>query len=157
MSKYFHKKTCRLCGDSNLSLVLSLGETPLANSFVRCEDIDSNKDFYPLDVFLCESCGHAQLLDVVDPKQLFDNYLYVSGTSSVFVQHFKDYAKQVKANAKILGEVMVKRGYDVVSGGTENHLFLLSLYIYGYTLIFSVILVIVLTKLFVNTHRSKGN
>jgi SAM-dependent methyltransferase len=100
MSKYFHKKTCRLCGDSNLSLVLSLGETPLANSFVRCEDIDSNKDFYPLDVFLCESCGHAQLLDVVDPKQLFDNYLYVSGTSSVFVQHFKDYAKQVKDRSK---------------------------------------------------------
>ncbi len=96
MSKYFHKKTCRLCGDSNLSLVLSLGETPLANSFVRCEDIDSNQDFYPLDVFLCESCGHAQLLDVVDPKELFDNYLYVSGTSTVFVQHFKDYAKQVK-------------------------------------------------------------
>jgi len=39
---------------------------------------------------------------------------------------WKDYAKQVKANAKILGEVMVKRGYDVVSGGTDNHLILVS-------------------------------
>lgn len=39
---------------------------------------------------------------------------------------WKDYAKQVKANAKILGEVLVQRGYDLVSGGTDNHLVLLS-------------------------------
>ena len=36
------------------------------------------------------------------------------------------YAKQVKANAKILGEVLVKRGYDIVSDGTDNHLVLVS-------------------------------
>ena len=39
---------------------------------------------------------------------------------------WKDYAKQVKANAKILGEVLVSRGYDIVSGGTDNHLVLVS-------------------------------
>jgi len=39
---------------------------------------------------------------------------------------WKEYAKQVKANAKILGEVLVKRGYNVVSGGTDNHLILVS-------------------------------
>ena len=39
---------------------------------------------------------------------------------------WKDYAKQVKANAKILGEVLVERGYDLVSGGTDNHLILVS-------------------------------
>lgn len=39
---------------------------------------------------------------------------------------WKEYAAQVKANAKVLGEVMVKRGYDVVSGGTDNHLILVS-------------------------------
>jgi len=39
---------------------------------------------------------------------------------------WKDYAKQVKANAKILGEVLVQRGYDLVSGGTDNHLVLVS-------------------------------
>ena len=40
---------------------------------------------------------------------------------------WKIYAKQVKANAKILGEVFVKRGYDIVSGGTDNHLVLMNL------------------------------
>ncbi|RXJ88821.1 serine hydroxymethyltransferase [Arcobacter sp. CECT 8983] len=39
---------------------------------------------------------------------------------------WKDYAKQVKANAKKLGEVLVARGYDIVSGGTDNHLVLVS-------------------------------
>lgn len=39
---------------------------------------------------------------------------------------WKDYAKQVKANARVLGEVLVKRGYELVSGGTDNHLVLLS-------------------------------
>ncbi|WP_169777341.1 serine hydroxymethyltransferase [Campylobacter mucosalis] len=40
---------------------------------------------------------------------------------------WKVYAKQVKANAKKLGEILIKRGYDLVSGGTDNHLVLLSL------------------------------
>lgn len=40
---------------------------------------------------------------------------------------WKDYAKQVRKNAKILGEVFVRRGYNIVSGGTENHLVLMSL------------------------------
>ncbi|MGB5791457.1 MAG: serine hydroxymethyltransferase, partial [Poseidonibacter sp.] len=39
---------------------------------------------------------------------------------------WKDYAKQVKANAKVLGEVLVSRGYDIVSNGTDNHLVLVS-------------------------------
>ena len=40
---------------------------------------------------------------------------------------FKTYQKQVLANAKVLAEGFMKRGYRVVSGGTENHLFLLNL------------------------------
>jgi glycine hydroxymethyltransferase len=39
---------------------------------------------------------------------------------------WKEYAAQVKANAKILGEVLVKRGFDLVSDGTDNHLVLVS-------------------------------
>ena len=36
------------------------------------------------------------------------------------------YAKQVRANAKVLADVLIKRGYDIVSGGTDNHLILVS-------------------------------
>ena len=40
---------------------------------------------------------------------------------------YKEYQKQVVINAKAMAEVLIARGYDIVSGGTENHLFLLSL------------------------------
>ena len=39
---------------------------------------------------------------------------------------WKEYAKQVKKNASVLAEVLIQRGYDVVSGGTDNHLVLVS-------------------------------
>ncbi len=39
---------------------------------------------------------------------------------------WKEYAKQVKKNAKVLAEVLLKRGYNIVSGGTDNHLILVS-------------------------------
>ncbi|MDF1782411.1 MAG: serine hydroxymethyltransferase [Alcanivoracaceae bacterium] len=40
---------------------------------------------------------------------------------------FKTYQKQVVKNAQVMAKVFVDRGFDVVSGGTENHLFLVSL------------------------------
>ena len=40
---------------------------------------------------------------------------------------FKEYQKQIVKNAKALAEAMAKRGYHVVSGGTDSHLFLVDL------------------------------
>ena len=40
---------------------------------------------------------------------------------------FKVYSAQVVANARIMTEVLQRRGYKIVSGGTDNHLFLLDL------------------------------
>ena len=40
---------------------------------------------------------------------------------------FKAYQKQVVANARAMAGVLIERGYKVVSGGTDNHLFLLDL------------------------------
>ncbi len=41
--------------------------------------------------------------------------------------NFKTYQQQVVKNAKAMAEVIQARGYDIVSGGTENHLMLISL------------------------------
>jgi glycine hydroxymethyltransferase len=40
---------------------------------------------------------------------------------------FKDYARQVVANAKVLAEELIKRGYKLASNGTDNHLVLIDL------------------------------
>lgn len=40
---------------------------------------------------------------------------------------FKDYQKQVVSNSQTMAKVFIQRNYDVISGGTDNHLFLVSL------------------------------
>jgi glycine hydroxymethyltransferase len=46
---------------------------------------------------------------------------------------FREYAKQIVANAKKLAEEIAKAGFRIVSGGTDNHLFLIDLYSRGIT------------------------
>ncbi|MEK9754832.1 MAG: methyltransferase domain-containing protein, partial [Rhodospirillaceae bacterium] len=98
-SAHCHRRaTCRLCGSSELTQVLSLAPTPPANAFVPESELGRPQEVFPLDLFFCEDCHHVQLLDVVDPELLFANYVYVSGTSPVFVKHFDDYAAAVIAD-----------------------------------------------------------
>lgn len=42
-------------------------------------------------------------------------------------EEFREYQRQVVKNASAMADVFIDRGYDVVSGGTKNHLFLVSL------------------------------
>ena len=46
---------------------------------------------------------------------------------------FRDYQQKVCDNAKIMAEVLAERGYPIVSGGTDNHLMLVSLIDKGIT------------------------
>jgi len=89
------RHTCRLCGGRDLTLVVRLTPSPPANAFVGEAAKSKDQPHFPLDVFLCGGCAHVQLLDVVDPRLLFEDYVYVSGTSSVFVEHFAKYAEAV--------------------------------------------------------------
>ena len=46
---------------------------------------------------------------------------------------FKTYIQQVKKNAKVMAETFVERGLNIVSGGTDNHLFLVDMVEKGLT------------------------
>ena len=46
---------------------------------------------------------------------------------------FKEYAKQIKVNAKALAESLIEEGVEIVSGGTDNHLLLLNVKSLGLT------------------------
>lgn len=85
---------CRSCKNTNLHKFLSLGNSPLANSFLAKEQLDSAEPFYPLDVYFCDGCGLAQLGYVVPAEEMFANYLYVPSTSETFVKHFSQMAEE---------------------------------------------------------------
>ena len=55
------KHTCRACYGSDGYLVLDLGEQPACDYFPRCDDPGPDP-VYPLQMWLCSSCGLAQLL-----------------------------------------------------------------------------------------------
>ena len=96
MSYLHHRRdTCQLCDSKSLTIILSLAPTPPANAFVPETELGTKQPYFPLDVFQCEDCHHVQLVDVVDPAHLFENYVYVSGTSPAFVKHFEDFATPV--------------------------------------------------------------
>ena len=96
--QYSKRKNCRLCNSEKLCQCFKLEPTPPANAFVKKEHLDEPQTTFPLDVYFCENCYHVQLLDIVDPKELFENYVYVSGTSSTFVNHFEEYSKFIIKN-----------------------------------------------------------
>ena len=89
------RNNCRLCNGKKLKLCFKFNPTPPANAFVNKEKILEEQEVFPLDIFFCENCYHVQLLDVVDPKILFENYVYVSGTSPIFVKHFENYTNDI--------------------------------------------------------------
>src|SRR5258706_2153106 len=80
------RTTCRLCFSPQLELALSIKATPVGDAYVSQERLSEPQDLYPLDVYLCKQCGHAQHLDVVDPTILFRNYTYKTVSSSGLVE-----------------------------------------------------------------------
>jgi hypothetical protein len=107
-SPVYHKReACRACGAGDLRLFLSLGPTPLANSFLKSQDVFAEERSYPLDVCFCENCSLVQTPDVIDPEVLFRNYIYVTGTSETIAAHNREYARTVTEMLKLGADDLV--------------------------------------------------
>ena len=85
---------CRYCGSRDLTRFLSLGEQPPSNSFISPEQVESEES-YPLDVYFCQSCYLAQLLDVVPAETIFDDYVYLSSSSKALKNHYAGLAEYI--------------------------------------------------------------
>ena len=76
---------------------------------------------------------HAKALDkVVFPGMQGGPLMHVIAAKAVAFKlalepSFKDYQKQILANAKTLAEALMERGFDLVSKGTDNHMMLIDL------------------------------
>lgn len=110
MSDFHIRPDCRLCR-SPLSddPLLNLSPTPPANELLEDSELSAGQDMFPLFLSGCPDCGHVQLPVVVDPSRLFRDYLYVSGTSPSFVDHFRRYAESLIPSLKA-GDLVVDVG-----------------------------------------------
>jgi hypothetical protein len=81
---------CRTCGSKNLTLILDLGKTALANDFLPAAEVAGYKISLPLRVVLCTDCSLVQLADTVDPKVLYSRYAYVTSTSRTMDAHLSE-------------------------------------------------------------------
>ena len=91
---------CRFCGAELRRSFADLGSTPLANSYLRPDELDRPEPFYPLRAFVCEQCLLVQLPAVASPEDLFGEYAYFSSTSDSWVEHARGY---VEATAERFG------------------------------------------------------
>ena len=68
---------CRFCHSDKLDLFLDLGLAPLGNRFLTTEDLQKPEPYFPLQVYLCNSCKLSQLGYVPPPEQVYNkNYAY---------------------------------------------------------------------------------
>ena len=96
---------CRCC-ESKIVQFFSLGEMPLVNSFLRKRNIHREKKF-DLSIGFCPKCFLVQLIKTIDPKDLFEDYIYFSSTSKTFLDHCKKTADNLSRRLKLDREKLV--------------------------------------------------
>jgi len=84
---------CRICHSNNIDEVLDLGSHPPANSLYKRNTTPPKA--IPLRLLFCNDCSTVQLGEDVDPKYLFQNYVWVTGTSKATLEYSQLFADKL--------------------------------------------------------------
>jgi C-methyltransferase C-terminal domain/Putative zinc binding domain/Methyltransferase domain len=82
---------CRFCAAPLSVSLVDLGMSPLCESYLAADQINTMEPFYPLHVFVCSQCFLAQLEEYVRPEHIFTEYAYFSSYSNSWLKHSKKY------------------------------------------------------------------
>jgi hypothetical protein len=85
-------KKCLIC-NGDLSLALDLGKMPSANKLVN--NPNEKVSEYPLRYYICNNCSLFQLIEFVNDRELFEDYVYTTGSSKMLVKHFRQMSKEL--------------------------------------------------------------
>jgi hypothetical protein len=86
---------CRFCGAALNQVLVDLGEQPLANSYLRKEDLARPEPRFPLRVRVCHACYLVQTDETVRPESVFSDYAYFSSYSAAWLEHARRYCQRV--------------------------------------------------------------
>jgi len=93
---------CRICKGKNIKKFFDLGSQPFANSLLK--NPNEKERFYPLSLSWCPDCNLVQLNHTADPKELFLNYVWVTGTSKTAKEHAVNFYKEILSRTENLHE-----------------------------------------------------
>jgi len=82
---------CRFCLSPLEHSFVDLGMSPLANSYLRPDQLTAAESFYPLHAYVCEECLLVQLEEFEAPESLFADYAYFSSYSDTWLKHASSY------------------------------------------------------------------
>ena len=75
-------EVCRNCGAPLEHVFVDLGMSPIANDYVAINKANAMEPFFPLCVYVCNSCWLVQLPAVQSADNIFrDDYAYFSSVS----------------------------------------------------------------------------
>ena len=92
---------CRSCNSMELTSVLSLGNTPLANALLTHEQTALPELKYPLELVFCNNCSLLQITETVPAEQLFREYLYFSSFSDTVLQNARDIVERLMLQRRL--------------------------------------------------------
>ena len=102
-------KNCLACGSKKLRKILDLNKQPLANSYLTKLNLKEKK--YELKVNTCLDCTHLQLSIAVDPKIIYQNYDYVSGTTKTYQNYMREFYRFcIKNSSKFVNKSILDVG-----------------------------------------------
>lgn len=103
------RSNCIICDSRELELLLDYGNMPLAGGFFPPGDARLEAA-YPLRLARCRDCTLMQILDVVAPEDIFQQYSYASSTTQTLINHFARSGPDLVALADAKDRVVIEFG-----------------------------------------------
>jgi SAM-dependent methyltransferase len=103
----YHRTNCRLCESNNLKTVIPLEKIPLTEKYINKNQLNTPNELFPIDIYMCLDCGHVQLLDVINPDILWDDFTFRTGQAQIIIDHMKDVAQKTCYKYKIQNNSLI--------------------------------------------------
>jgi hypothetical protein len=92
-----HKAVCRFCASQLSEVFADLGVSPLANSYLREDQLSKMEPHFPLKAWVCGQCFLVQLEEFESPAGIFSEYAYFSSFSTSWLAHAERYVQEMIA------------------------------------------------------------
>ena len=93
---------CKICKYQDVNEVINLGLQPLANKYPKNKNDFVKEKFYQMSLTLCNNCLNVQIKKLIDRKEMFEDYYYLSSVNKGLVRHFENLAEEIKDSSFVV-------------------------------------------------------